>query len=287
MSLLREFKNYGFRPLDRVRWASSGLTPGGRSAWLDQRLHVEDRYGWVFVLGVNNSGTTVISRLLQQHSEIRSLPHEGQLLTRAFPRAAHHQVGRLWSQRLDLFRWTEKDDPAPADRAKFDWLRHYPRQSGYLLEKSPPNTLRSRWLQENFRPARFVAIIRHPYATCEGIRRRAGCELGPAAEHWAKSMELMFEDIQHLQQCHWFRYEDLTADPETELGKIEAFLGLSSPLDRSELGKVKVHSIDGKTTGLQNLNDKSLANLTDEDLRTIDAAAGEMMRRLGYEPIRR
>lgn len=271
------------RPWDRLGWAFTSFSEDARRNWLDRRLRVDNDYGWVFILGVNNSGTTVFARLLQQHPEVRGLPKEGQLLSDAFPRPRFNGVGRLWSLRPDLFHWTEEHDPSPAARARYDWLPHFPRGRGLLLEKSPPNTLRSRWLQRYFSPARFLGIVRSPYATCEGIRRRIGCEIADAARHWTASMEFMLSDMEHLERCLWFRYEDLTAEPERYLDQMERFLGLETPLDRTGIAKVNAHSIDGQTTGLQNMNAKSLARLEPEDFRTIHRIAGPMMERLGYE----
>lgn len=279
----QSIQRYGYRPAERLQWGLASLTPGGRLAWLDQHLQLDPKYGWLFVLGVNNSGTTLVKRLLQQHPEMRPLPREGQALTRALPRGTDHQVGRVWGQRIDLFHWTEEDDPEPSFQAKFDWAPYYPLRPGYLLEKSPTNTLRSRWLQRNFQPARFLAIVRHPYATCEGIRRRGGKEIEAAARHWEASMRTLFDDMEHLERCHWFRYEDLTGDPERTLGRIEAFLELRSPLNRSVLGNIKVHSIEGETTGVRSLNEKSLANLTPDEVRLIREITLPMMERLGYE----
>ncbi len=252
---------------------------------MDRRLQVEKLYGWIFILGVNNSGTTVLTRLLQQHPEIRGLPREGQILSNAFPRPRYNGVGRLWSLRPDLFHWTEAHDPAPAARVRYDWLPHFPRGRGFLLEKSPPNTLRSRWLQRYFAPAHFLGIVRSPYATCEGIRRRSGCDLADAARHWSTSMEIMLSDAEHLERFYWFRYEDLTAEPDCYLGRIEQFLGLETPFDRAGVTTVNAHSIDGTTTGLRNMNPKSLARLQPDDFDTINRIAGPTMERLGYEQL--
>ena len=281
-ALSREIRHRGLRPWDRLGFALSGLRPGGRDAWLDRRLMVEARYGWLFVLGVNNSGTTILRQLLEAHPEVRSLGREGVAETRAFPRASELGFSRLWSLEPDLFRMTEKDSGALSFRARFDWSRLYPRRSGYLLEKSPPNTLRSRWLQRYFRPARFLAIVRHPYAACEGIDRRTGCGLETAARHWTAANETLLDDWEHLERKHLVRYEHLTEHTEAELDALEAFLGLAAPLDRSTTSSVGTHSIEGKTMGLTNLNTRSLARLGEADLDLIDCVAGRVMERLGY-----
>jgi Sulfotransferase family len=254
--------------------------------WTERRLQLDGNY-WLFILGLNNSGTTLLVDLLKTHPAMRLLPNEGHYLTGALPLPRTYGVPRNFSRRLDVFHWTEQDDPAPALRAKYDWAHCYPQRPGILLEKSPPNSLRSRWLQHNFRPARFVAIIRHPYAVCEGIRRREGHSIEEAALHWACSTECLLDDIEHLQRCLCFRYEDLCAQPAEHLLKLEAFLGLDHPIDRAVLQTPRrIHNIDSTPQLIRNLNERSLAQLSADDLFCIDRIAGPLMKRLGYEPLR-
>ncbi len=254
------------------------------SARLDRRLGVDSDF-WLFVLGVNNSGSTILARVLASHPDIRSLPAEGQLLTEAFPRPDRLGVVRNWTACMDRFRWTEADDPYPALRAKKDWVRHYPRPPGILLEKSPPNTIRSRWLQQNFRPARFIAIVRNPYAVCEGMRRREGYDIEQCAWHWVRANTCLLEDLSRLEACMLLRYEDFTTNPARDLERVRAFLGLGEPFDAARYARVSAHGDGGEITEIQNLDAGSVARLSVDDLATINAIAGDLMARLGYEQI--
>lgn len=250
---------------------------------LQDWLLLRGKYYWLFLLGANNSGTTVLERILQSHSLIRSLPSEGQLITDALPRPDRLGLVRIWSTRLDIFRWTDEDDPRPAWRAKRDWANSYPKRHGILLEKSPPNTVRSRWLQRNFRPSRFIAIVRNPFAVCEGIRRRTGCHIETAAQHWRTANECMFADMDHLRKCFWLRYEDFTERPNECLHSIQAFLNLSSPFELSSVHNVSAHGVTGEVRGLRNQNAESFNRLSSSDIRIINESAGPLMARLGYE----
>jgi hypothetical protein len=184
---------------------------------------------------------------------------------------------------MDIFRWTEENDPRPAWQAKRDWAKAYSKRHGILLEKSPPNTVRSRWLQRNFRPSRFIAIVRSPFAVCEGIRRRTGCGLETAVRHWRTANECMFADMDHLRKCFWLRYEDLTARPNEYLHKIQSFLNLSSPFELSSVHHVSAHGFTGEVRGLRNQNAESLGRLSTSDMGIIDESAGPLMARLGYD----
>ena len=131
------------------------------------------RISWLFLLGVNNSGTTLLETILGRHPEISKLPEEGQYLSHALPRPNQMKLRRLWTERIDAFRKRPEDGGMlSASRLKWDWLCHYPvdRRTRFFMEKSPPNTMRGPWLQNHFRPTSFLALTRNPYAVTEGIR---------------------------------------------------------------------------------------------------------------------
>jgi hypothetical protein len=271
-------------PAHRLRWRLSDSA--GIERWTDERLAFGGGY-WLFVLGVNNSGTTVLGQILSTHPEIRSLPREGQFLTRALPAPLRLGVPRIWTERLDALRWTEDNDPEPARRAQFDWACFAEPGPGIVLEKSPPNTVRSRWLQANFRPCRFLALVRHPAAVSEGIRRRTGCTIRAAARHWVRGNEILLEDIPSLDDCLLLTYEELTDRPDALLDSLQEFLGLHAPFDRRVLQEpIRSHSILDEPQPLQNMNARSLELLSEDDLKTIDRIAEPLMEQLGYQPER-
>jgi hypothetical protein len=254
--------------------------------WTKRRLQLDGHY-WLFILGLNNSGTTLLVDLLKAHPLVRWLPNEGQYLTGALPLPRSYHVPRNFSRRPDIFHWTEESDPTPALRIQYDWSYYYQRRPGILLEKSPPNIMRSRWLQHCVQPSRFLAIIRHPYAVCEGIRRRDGHPIDEAAFHWVRANECLLEDARQLRDCLLLRYEELCQQPEDHLEKIESFLGLPTPIDRQVLAAPQaIHNIDATPQRIGNLNERSLAQLSAADLACIDQIAGPLMQRLGYEPLR-
>jgi len=191
-------------------------------------------------------------------------------------------VGRLWSSRMDLFRWTEEHDPRFALLAKKDWAGLFSEGTGILLEKSPPNTVRSLWLQKNFRPSRFLSIIRNPYAVCEGIRRRKSYTIHQAAQHWLTSNKCLLGDLQHIKDSLLIKYEELVEDPHKCLATIEDFLVLKTSFDLKACKSVTAHSIEGDTVGLKNFNDESFGRLSKADIQAINTLCGDLMCQLGY-----
>lgn len=267
--------------MHRLRWQTHSRE--FLAQWTADRLQLDDHF-WLFILGLNNSGTTLLADLLKSHPVMRWLPNEGQYLTGALPLPREHGVPRNFSQRLDVFHWTEANNPAPALRIQYDWSRFYQRRPGILLEKSPPNTTRSRWFQANFTPSRFVAIIRHPYAVCEGLRRREGASLEDAARHWVLANETMLDDREYLQHCLCITYESLCAEPVKHLKELEAFFGLDVPFDPAIVTTPRrIHNINDTTASICNFNARSEEQLSHDDCRTIDRIAGPLMERLDYE----
>jgi hypothetical protein len=269
--------------LHDLRWQIGPATALGR--WTEQRLDLGSWF-WLFVVGCNNSGTTLLVEILQSHGLIRSLPKEGQRLTTAIPNSAPVGVGRVFTQRLDLFRLTETDDGQCVPRLRYDWAYYSDRRPGIRLEKSPPNTLRSRWLQRHFTPAKFLVLVRNPYAVCEGVARRRGHSIEDAARHWRLVHEILDEDMPHLQECLTVRYEDFCEAPRQQFTRIQSFLGVDVPFDPMLFTtEFKAHNMDGAPQQLQNFNERSISNLSAGDIQTITRVIGDRMVRWGYEPL--
>ena len=292
------------QPTDRaarpVRANPPGLLPGTR--WRETlrdvlgSVHREVRLSltplvrperWAFIVGCYNSGTELLVRLLETHPGIAALPEEGQFLTDQLP--ADYELGlpRMWALREDLFRLTEEDGGPDVVRLKREWLMRLDRSRTTFLEKSPPNAARTRWLQHHFENAHFIAIVRNGYAVAEGIRRKAepfhlkgGWPIELCARQWSRSYEVLLEDAPHLRHLLWIRYEDLTAEPEAELRRILAFLGLPAAPTVARDRALVVHE---KNEPIRDMNDESLRRLSAAERRTITAEAEPMLRRFGYD----
>jgi hypothetical protein len=237
---------------------------------------------WAFMLGTNNSGTTLFQRIMEAHPHVGSLGTEGQYCTKALDTPESLGIPRIWTRELDAFRWTEADAPETALRAAYDWLAIYPSEARVLFEKSPPNTIRSRWLQAHFPNARFIVTYRHPYAVCEGMRRRGDYSIRDAAHHWTTANQLLRKDLPTLNHVYMYTYEDFCEHPTSVLSDVADFLGLDRSFPTSALKTVDSHSLDGRTQGIQNMNARSIARLSSEDIDTINEIAGSLMSELGY-----
>lgn len=240
---------------------------------------------WVFVVGCYNSGTELLMHLLGDHPSIASLPQEGHFLTDQFTTDFALGLPRMWVMREDLFRLNENDEGPDATRLKKEWLMRIDRSRPILLEKSPPNAARTRWLQKHFENSHFICIVRNGYAVAEGIRRKAepahlkeGWPLESCAIQWARSNEILLEDSAHLRNCTWVRYEDLTADPAGELDRLLKFLGA-----RGSLNLDKSWQVHEKEEPIRDMNPQSIAHLDHAERAMITRVCGPMLQHFGYE----
>ncbi len=241
---------------------------------------------WVFLVGCYNSGTTLLAELLGQHPSISALPTEGHFITDQFVKDFEIGLPRMWVEREDLFRLDENTAGPDPLRVKKEWLMRLNLKKPVLLEKSPPNSARTRWLQAHFENAHFVGIIRNGYAVSEGITRKADPKhlinswpIEMSAYQWQRSNEVLLQDAEHLKKFTWITYEDLASDTVGTLNKITDFVGIENFDTFSEDRSWSIHERDEK---VRDMNDESISRLTPEQIRKITGVAGGMLDRFGY-----
>jgi len=241
---------------------------------------------WVFLVGCYNSGTTLLAELLGQHPEISALPTEGHFITDQFVKDYDIGLPRMWVEREDLFRLNENDDGPDACRLKKEWSMRLDLRKPVLLEKSPPNSAKTRWLQKHFENARFVGIMRNGYAVSEGITRKADPKhlinswpIEQSAYQWKRSNQVLFDDAKHLDHFMWVTYEDLAEDTVGTLNKITKFIGID---DFAQFESDREWSIHERDEKVRNMNDESISRLTSEQIQRINDVAGDMLDAFGY-----
>lgn len=194
------------------------------------------RHTFVFIGGLHRSGTTLLARCLAAHPEASGLTNtgvsedEGQHLQSVYPAAARYGgPGRFgFAPEMHLTEQSPLITEANRQQLLADWSRYWDRERPILIEKSPPNMLKTRFLQALFPDARFILVLRHPVATTFATRQMSGHkQIGTLIRHWLVCNELMLRDISHLQHVTLLRYEDLVAEGDNELMRLHSFMGIA------------------------------------------------------------
>jgi hypothetical protein len=195
---------------------------------------------FVFLAGLHRSGTTLLARLLASHPEVSGFSgtgvdaDEGQLLQTVYPAA------KVWGGpgRFGFApeaHFTEEQASEEKARQLFEeWSPHWDLSRRVLLEKSPPNLLKTRFLQALFPGSRFVVIIRHPIpVSIPTARWRGTRRYDRMFEHWLRCHALFAADRERLEHVHVLTYEQLVGEPEDTLRGVFEFLELE-PIAPSE-----------------------------------------------------
>ena len=194
---------------------------------------------FVFLAGLHRSGTTLLARLLAAHPEISGFSEtgvpadEGQHLQSVYPAAKEYGgPGRFgFAPESHLTEASPLVSEESARKLFEEWSPHWDLSRPLLLEKSPPNLLKTRFLQALFPGSAFVVIVRHPIpVSIPTARWRGTRRYDRLFEHWLRCHALFEADRVHLGRAHVLTYEQLVRDPA---GRAERDLPSSSGSIRS------------------------------------------------------
>lgn len=235
----------------------------------------------LFILCMNNSGSTLLQKFLAESENVLQLPEkngvatsaEGHNIARGYmPHPRDHEVLGIWTEKESVFtdsklyQW---------EKIKESWMTGWSQAGAVdgkiLLEKSPPNPIRAELLENNFPNSYFISMQRNPYAVCEGIRRRQNYSLERCAEHWGRVARHQIRNLNHIKKIIHLSYEDLCDNQEEVCKKLNLFI---PKLKIKKFNKTFTghHSIIGKKVmQITNLNDLQISNLTNSDITKINS----------------
>lgn len=191
---------------------------------------------FIFLAGMHRSGTSLLHEVLRGHPDITGFDgtgvpeDEGQHLQQVYPPAkAFGGPGRF---AFDERSYMDENHPlATAENAEEvfrQWSRYLDPSCRYVIEKSPPNIVRTRFLQKLFPDSRFIAILRHPLAVAYATRKWTKDPVSSLLAHTFRAYDILMEDKDHLGSLYILRYEDFIAEPQATIDRIFEFLGLPS-----------------------------------------------------------
>jgi hypothetical protein len=258
---------------------------------------------FLFIICMNNSGSTLLERLLSDCRNAVGFPPPGgpneQVNGQGFvpdlmpiPGKIEPQCRRIWSEQAAVFEDEARYQwPKIKRRWREKWALNTKFQTAnprVFLEKSPPNVYRAAMLQKHFSNSFFILMQRNPYAVAEGIRRRANFSIERCIRHWIRCAQKQMENQRTLPRAIYLSYEQLSEQPESSQERI---IQLIPELDDLDIRKdVVAQTLEGQLRQqIVNYNAKQIALLSPEDLAAINAhldRAPEVMAHFGYEFIR-
>jgi hypothetical protein len=234
---------------------------------------------FIFIGGLHRSGTSTIFQCLREHPLVSGFKDtgvpedEGQHLQSIYrPAIAYGGPGRFGfdpEAHLDEYSDLATDDNGI--RLFMEWARYWDLEKPALLEKSPSNLLRTRFLQELFPNSYFVILMRHPVAVAYATQKWTNTSMAELIEHWLVCHEKFEQDKRHIRRLLVLRYEDFVENTRATLAEIYSFVGLPDYPN-----KIEVHSDVNRNyfRKWQELRDATLSRDCMETARFT----------LGYEP---
>ena len=242
----------------------------------------------LFVVCPNNSGSTFLAAALETCRAAWRLPREGQMIrgfagpTTIAPTGRERWFpGLLWASEQrwrDLFADPRHYDWPRTRKAWYFHARAHAPDASVFVTKSTQHVLHVEQLVRHFRNARFLFMVRDPYAVCEGICRRYRTRLGTrfqrqfvvpgrslpaaAATHVVNCLAWQRRNVEaYRDRGVFFTYEEMCAEPVTVERKIET---LVPELDDLMLRRrIAVKEYDEMLT---DMNARQIANLAAEDV---------------------
>lgn len=194
----------------------------------------------IFINGLHRSGTSLLFKCLREHPQISGFKgtdvqeDEGQHLQSVYPPASiYGGPGRFGFHPSSYLNETSELVSLDNKKKLFaEWSKYWDLEKPFLMEKSPPNIIRSRFLQALYPESYFITILRHPiavsYATQKWIKNPLYSSLYSLFEHWLSCHERFDLDTEYLQRSLVIKYEDFVAAPQIILNNIYAFLDINS-----------------------------------------------------------
>jgi tetratricopeptide (TPR) repeat protein len=197
--------------------------------------------GPIFILGMPRTGTTLVERILDSHSAVRSageLNHFALELTRLvkeMPRSAHPVRSAAGNQsRLDFVESTTRLSFERLGAAYLGSTRALAAGHDFLVDKLPFNFLYAGLIHLALPNARIVNLQRHPLDTCYAVYKQLFRDAYPFSydlEELARYYVAYDRLMRHWNEVmpgviHTLHYEALVADIEGETRRLLAFCGL-------------------------------------------------------------
>lgn len=195
-------------------------------------MEKNQKHKFIFICGLHRSGTSLLFKILKNQNNIsgfentNSIEDEGQHLQSVFNAANKH--GGPGKFGFDKKSYLNADSELVKEENKnklfSEWSKHWDLSKEYLIEKSPPNLIRTLFLQSMFPNSYFITIYRHPVATSLATKKWSKTSHYSLIKHWLACYKQYLKDKKKLKKCLDINYEDLINHPIKTLDIVSRFL---------------------------------------------------------------
>jgi hypothetical protein len=203
------------------------------------------KHKFIFICGLHRSGTSLLYKILKEQKNISGLSKtnviedEGQHVQTVYPPANKYGgPGRFgFNEASFLNQNSELITKQNQDTLFNEWSKYWDLKNEYLLEKSPPNLVRTLFLQEMFPNSYFITLFRHPIATSLATKKWSKTSHHSLIKHWLICHKQYLKDKPKLKHSLDIKYEDMVNNSEITMKRISKFLGVQIKTPSIEIKK--------------------------------------------------
>jgi hypothetical protein len=230
-----------------------------------------DLHDHLFICCPNNSGSTILYMLLNSSYNSSCLENEHGIIEGHKVKSIEHYMPVPKNDEIGLF---SKNHTKFSNHKNYNWesiidswYSLWDIKKPILVEKSPPNIYRINLLADNFNNAKFIVMVRNPYATCEGIMRNTRCSALEAAEHWTRTAQQ--QKINSFNKHTIIvKYEELTNQTSKTIDRLISFMPKLEKIDEAQyFNRPRYEHV----FGLDNQNHNAISRINLHDIETITA----------------
>jgi hypothetical protein len=172
---------------------------------------------YIFICGLHRSGTSILQKILgsstmiSKHTNTMQPEDEGQHIQTVYKPAKYFGGPGAFANNPS-YHLTNTSTLLNDTNNKLiinQWNKYWDLSKPILLEKSPPNIIHTRYLQELVKASYFIVIIRHPVVVAMATMKWNRQSIELHIKHWLKAYTIFYNDKSFLKKCKIVKYESL------------------------------------------------------------------------------
>lgn len=230
----------------------------------------------IFIICPNNSGSTLLKKLLETSKHTWNLPREGQAMA-GFKgiKTRGSESPLTWAADKQMLCKLQNPNNFDWEATRKQWYFQAYSQSptaSIFVEKSPSSLAYIDQLAQHFSNTQFVFMVRNPYAAIEGICRRLKNHMTleqattTATKHIIRCLQLQRNNIiKYQQQSCYFSYETLCDNAAHAKDVLKNL--------NSNLGDININT----EFGIKQIQPKNITNMNQQQINRLGGQQLQMI----------